>query len=208
VTILLVVGIVLIAFGGVVLLLFPDRPGGRVAWQGFEVSSVGAGLPLIVVGLAAVAFVATRGSNVGGPTPAVASRGDNSSVASGCLRQVFRGIPAARIARIEDGANDKVVARPDQGLSEPVGLRLTESGKTIGAIVANYVPANNIFKITAAVDAHCAELSDLKDLYRPSQNPRSPIGWDMLSLQLAGHAYDFELGSSPSIEVTFNRARR
>lgn len=54
--ILLVVGVGVVALGALVLLLFPDRPGGKIAWQGVEVSSIGAGLPLIVVGLAAIAI--------------------------------------------------------------------------------------------------------------------------------------------------------
>lgn len=36
------------------LLRFPDRPGGRIVWRGMEVSSAGAGLPLIVLGVAVV----------------------------------------------------------------------------------------------------------------------------------------------------------
>src|SRR2546428_11642501 len=66
VTGLLAVGIAVVAFGAVVLLKFPQRPGGRIAWHGFEVSSVGAGLPLIVVGIAAVAVAAVRGDGGAG----------------------------------------------------------------------------------------------------------------------------------------------
>lgn len=45
-------GLVVAGFGGLVLLRFPDRPGGQVRLLGIEVSSVGAGLPLIVFGVA------------------------------------------------------------------------------------------------------------------------------------------------------------
>lgn len=45
-----IVGITLVGLGSLVLLKFPDRPGGKVAWRGFEVNSVDAGLPLMRVG--------------------------------------------------------------------------------------------------------------------------------------------------------------
>ena len=79
-TILLVVGVGVVLLGALVLLLFPDRPGGRIAWQGAEVSSIGAGLPLIVVGIAAIAIsggvmgataVSPSRATVGVETPAV-----------------------------------------------------------------------------------------------------------------------------------------
>ena len=55
-TILVIVGVAIVVLGAFILLLFPDRPGGKIGWQGAEVSSIGAGLPLIVVGIAAIAI--------------------------------------------------------------------------------------------------------------------------------------------------------
>ena len=69
-TILAIVGVAIVVLGAFILLLFPDRPGGKIGWQGAEVSSIGAGLPLIVVGIAAIAIggngVIGRGDD-GGP---------------------------------------------------------------------------------------------------------------------------------------------
>src|SRR6266849_5182605 len=60
-TVAIAVVIVVIVFGMVVLLLFPDRPGGRISLGRLgEVSSVGAGVPLIVVGLAALVFLVVK----------------------------------------------------------------------------------------------------------------------------------------------------
>src|SRR5206468_4767386 len=47
------IGLALVAFGALILLRFPDRPGGRLRLAGMEVSSVGAGLPLVALGVAA-----------------------------------------------------------------------------------------------------------------------------------------------------------
>ncbi len=67
-TALLISGIALAGFGVLVLLKFPDRPGGTIRLHRMEVSSAGAGLPLIVLGIAAMVFSAVGiGTADGGP---------------------------------------------------------------------------------------------------------------------------------------------
>lgn len=44
VLLLAAVGVVLVGLGALILLRFPDRPGGSVRFLGMEVSSIGAGL--------------------------------------------------------------------------------------------------------------------------------------------------------------------
>jgi hypothetical protein len=71
VPVLLIAGIALVVFGAFVLLKFPDRPGGEIAWHGITVKSVGGGLPLVVLGVAAIAIASFRGPGTptgsGGP---------------------------------------------------------------------------------------------------------------------------------------------
>lgn len=55
----LLVGIGLVVVGVVVLIRFPDRPGGLVRFRGLEVGSKGAGLPLVVVGVVLAVVAAT-----------------------------------------------------------------------------------------------------------------------------------------------------
>jgi hypothetical protein len=57
---LVVLGVVLIAFGAVVLLRYADRPGGTIKWMGAEVTSKGAGLPLIALGVMMIGFAVVR----------------------------------------------------------------------------------------------------------------------------------------------------
>jgi hypothetical protein len=69
VTVLLGVGLAVVIFGAVILLFIPNRPGGTITLPGkVEVSSKGAGLPLIVVGIATVAYSATPNDDPG-PSP-------------------------------------------------------------------------------------------------------------------------------------------
>jgi hypothetical protein len=55
-TVLVILGITLVIFGGIVLLLLPNRPGGELSFRGVSVKSPTAGLPLIVLGLVAVSL--------------------------------------------------------------------------------------------------------------------------------------------------------
>ncbi|MGH8906108.1 MAG: PASTA domain-containing protein [Egibacteraceae bacterium] len=67
-TALLIVGVALGVFGALVLLKFPDRPGGTIRVHRMEVSSTGAGLPLIALGIAVMVLSASgAGTSSGGP---------------------------------------------------------------------------------------------------------------------------------------------
>jgi hypothetical protein len=67
---LVTIGVLLIVFGGLVLLRFPDRPGGQIEFHGAKINSAGAGLPLIVLGLTAVVLAALSGGTQPQPTAA------------------------------------------------------------------------------------------------------------------------------------------
>ena len=71
---ILALGVGLIVLGGVVLMLFPDRPGGVVRLLGLEVTSVGAGLPLIALGVILVAVAAVLREREGDPVRSAGCR--------------------------------------------------------------------------------------------------------------------------------------
>jgi hypothetical protein len=65
---LFIVGLGVLALGFVVLLVFPNRPGGAIQLPGgTSVNSAGAGLPVIVLGVFVMLFSATHGAVSGGP---------------------------------------------------------------------------------------------------------------------------------------------
>jgi hypothetical protein len=209
VTILLVLGVVLVVFGGLVLLLFPDRPGGKLGWQGFEVSSVGAGLPVIVIGVVAVGFAALHGNGLdlgsGRPKAASASSGTDAGGGSRCLATVFQGIPPGRTRPVPVGAKALSVLTVGQPTRAPVALRLTDpGGKTIGGVVFSYNEADQVFRLTRIVDAACKPVTNLRDSDDPSQNPHLLHQWHTLRMQLGRKFYSLVLGSQPPIQATFN----
>lgn len=108
--VLVVVGVALVLFGALVLLRFPDRPGGRLVWHGVEVSSVGAGLPLIVLGVAAIAIAV---SSLGPPDgDRIRPREDPESAARALLAAWQRGDRKAAGTVADRGAVEKLFSAP------------------------------------------------------------------------------------------------
>jgi hypothetical protein len=197
--ILLVVGVGVVALGALVLLLFPDRPGGKIAWRGVEVSSIGAGLPLIVVGLAAIAIWSggvIRGD--GGDS------GDQTIAALRCPDDLAKSVSAQRIATVESGVNAQIVAGPTVSKTEPFGLRLTDGGETVGAMTVRLFPASGMFKVQSFVDANC-QVGHVQSLAEPGQGALSEIpNWADVRIVLLGRSYRFNLGGGDEIRVNFS----
>jgi hypothetical protein len=159
VTILLVVGVGVVVFGALVLLLIPDRPGGKIAWQGVEVSSIGAGLPLIVVGITAIAIA--RGGVVGGEDDGAGTGGNGRNRDSGSqanpVLECSEGpvdVPETRIVDVPQGANAVIVAGPADSKTEPFALRFIDDNETVGALTARLLPSQ-VFQVQSFVDADC-----------------------------------------------------
>jgi hypothetical protein len=213
VPVLLIAGIALVVFGAFVLLRFPDRPGGAIKWQGMEVSSVGGGLPLIVLGVAAIAIASVRGPGTPtGPTgPGEPVRKDpgaaepSTAASTECLDRYFMGILKDRVATLEEGAQDVDVIRPDQPKEGTVGIRLDALGSPIGALRFQFFPGSgDVFKIETVVDAQCRETQEFSNVSRASDK-RTLQNYDTLRIQLGGRLYELRFGGGAEIRLNFIR---
>jgi len=161
VTILLVVGVGVVVLGALILLLFPDRPGGKIGWQGAEVSSIGAGLPLIVVGIAAIAIGgggAIRDDSAGGIFGGNGGGGDSADQTTSAdqTSAVLEcpDLPRARVIDVPQGANALIIAGPAESKTEPFTLRFRDNNQTVGALTARLL-SSDVFEIQSFVDADC-----------------------------------------------------
>jgi hypothetical protein len=159
VTILLVVGVAVVGLGAFILLLFPDRPGGKIAWQGVEVSSIGAGLPLIVVGIAAIAIAGGgaigEDDGTGGERAVVAENGENGDSGDQTGSDLAcPDLPQARVVEVPQGANALIVAGAAESKTEPFVLHLIDDNQTVGALAARLLQTQ-LFEIQSFVDADC-----------------------------------------------------
>ncbi len=216
---LLVLGIALVAFGALVLLKYSDRPGGTIKWLGIEVSSKGAGLPLIALGVGCIAFAATRfplaATGPGSITPSdsglrlvatSANRVENSDTS--CVAALLDGVPRDRVDTVEVGTRALEVIGPHQKLDAPFVLVLTEDGKRIGTLRLRMVLTGNassdFFKVEATVDAGCATVREIRNQSR-GEDPRVLVNWDTFRQTLGGHQYDLRIGGEQGVSVSFAR---
>ncbi|MGH3052968.1 MAG: hypothetical protein ACRDM8_08425 [Gaiellaceae bacterium] len=204
-TILLIVGVGVVVLGALVLLLFPDRPGGKIAWQGFEVSSIGAGLPLIVVGIAAIAISgggvlggADSGGAVIGGDGGNRDSGDQTNPVLECP-----DLPRTRVVDVPQGANALIIAGPAESKTEPFTLRFIDNNQTVGVLTAKLLPSE-IFQIQSFVDADCqtSQIESIEpggealDVIPNNTNVRIP--------DLMGRSYILNLGyGGTEINVNF-----
>jgi hypothetical protein len=158
VTVLLAVGVAVVALGALVLLLFPHRPGGRIAWQGMEVSSIGAGLPLIVLGVAVITIASSGLVGGDGGTTATHEDSTKGSVGRPASESVcpdtLEGVPAERVSDVPQGAHNLTAVGPTESKTEPFGLRFIVSDHVVGVLAARLLPEAQL-QVKRFVDADC-----------------------------------------------------
>jgi hypothetical protein len=214
--VLIVVGVALIVFGAYVLLRHSDRPGGTLKWFGFELSSAGAGLPLVALGLGCILFAAVGRS--GGSRDGAAERAADAPVAAAgtqsapnalaadsgaCFAELFAALPADRVGSVEAGVRDFDLVGSHQPLEEPFGIRFTDGGTVVGAARMRWYP-NGFFRIEALVDPACRPAEGLRNLSRGG-DPRAPQNWDTVRMRLGDAEYTLRIGAETSIRLTFLR---
>jgi hypothetical protein len=214
VPVLLIAGVGLVVFGAFVLLRFPDRPGGTIRWHGVEVSSVGGGLPLIVLGVVAIATATLRGpgetAGTGGTAGATGPATNTAAPSTpepptdaACFDRYFANIPKDRLVALEEGAQDIDVVGPSQSKQGTVGIRLDALGRPIGALRFQFFPGSgDVFKIETVVDSQCRETEEFSNVSRPSDR-RTLQNWDTVRVQLGGRFYELRFGGGATIRLNF-----
>lgn len=210
-TIAAIVGIGLLLFGATVLVVLPRRPGAKIAWHGFEISSTGAGLPLIFLGLIAVLSTTTTVPVAiqlpGGAVPLQIGGGSAEGKArplTACFAQALDAIPGDRVRQLEVGGRDAEVVGPQQSKQESFALQLADGGRPVGLVVFRFFSANELFKVEHVIDQECRPASH-QNASRGG-DPDALENWDSLRIELAGHVYELRPGFSDGrIEASFSR---
>ncbi|MEO5815986.1 MAG: hypothetical protein ABIT20_11975 [Gemmatimonadaceae bacterium] len=212
---LMVLGIALVAFGALVLMKYSDRPGGTIKWLGLEVTSKGAGLPLIALGVGSIVFavarfplaspnagpdVTTRPDTVTNPSKALTRTGSHTS----CYDEFLSKVPGDRVDSVEVGMTGVEIIGSHEKLDGPFALLLTENGQRIGALRIRLYGAGTaaqLYKIEQAIDG-CAEVTAMRNTSRGG-NPRELQNWDTLREKLGPHEYDVRIGGEGNINVGY-----
>ena len=212
------VGVALVVFGAFVLWKVPDRPGGMLRWRGIEVNSVGAGLPIMVLGVVAIAAPLLLAEeerptpSTVGPiqttipaAPGASTTGPSGAPAvTGCFADYFAGIAGDRTAIVEVGAKLVVIGR-DQVKDLPAGLLVVENGRQIGGLRYRLAPASELFTIENVVDATCADVQDFYNATRRGADKHTLRNFEHVFVRWGGLTYDIGFASTATISVDVGR---
>jgi len=207
--VLLVLGVALLVFGGVVLLRHSDKPGGTIKMLGVELTSAGAGLPLIALGVLCVVLGVQRAPD-GWPRRTAGGTRETTSAAAdtslGCVTSIFTNVAPERIASIETGMRDVEVLGSNQPLDTPFGLVLTENGRRIAALRLRLYRAPNasadLYRVESAVDAACRPIAQIRNQSRGG-DPTALINFDTARLRVDAHDYDLRIGGEGNVVVGY-----
>jgi hypothetical protein len=215
-------------FGGIVLLRYSDRPGASLKWLGVELSSTGAGLPLVALGVGCILFAVLRSpaprasDSPPEASPKTTAEGFRSAAntpvrpigkpagAGDCVGAFVASVPADRVVKVEVGMRDLEVIRSDQPMETPFALILTDNAQPIGAIRLRLYKGGDssadLYKIEAIVDVACAPVEQFRNATRGG-NPRELGNWDTVRMRLGGRSYELRIGGEGNITVgRFSRA--
>lgn len=109
-------------------------------------------------------------NNSSNPIP-FASAPPPSGGGADCLPQSFTDIEPSRQISIEVGASNQDYSILSQDLSKkdfigPIGIRLTQNAKMIGALSFLFFNDSHIFKITSFVDSNCQAVANYSNVER------------------------------------------
>jgi hypothetical protein len=215
--VLAAVGVALVALGALVLLRFPDRPGGKLRMMGLEVSSIGAGLPLVALGVLAVVIAGGQQRGGGRSSTSASSGGGGGSAARpppsntpACIVDFFDARPTAarhRRRTLPAEAQDVDVLGAAEPKAEEFGLVLTDQRKVVGAAKMTYDVDATQYRFDQLVDGRCHRAAWLApDI--PGVNPSTVNNHTTLRLTLGGAQYVLELkADETAVEVELHRFR-
>jgi hypothetical protein len=193
--ILVIVGAALVGFGALVLLKFPDRPGGKIAWHGFEVNSVGAGLPLIALGVVAIAIAGPMQFSQPLPGSPPAASGTESGSAA---------VTGGRTVTLEDGTRDRDIVPIDEPKDQPIRITFTQNSRPIGALTLLPFPADGLFKVQDVVDSRSQPVGEYSNSTRGG--PKNVLqNWDDFHVRFEERLYRLGVAGFDTVRVTFEQ---
>lgn len=113
--------------------------------------------------------------------------------AQGCLEAYLSTVPSGRVRVLEEGSRDVVLIGRDQNKGEAIGVKFTDSGKSVGALVFRFFSDGTIFKVVSIVDGSCNKVEKSAVEGRPGEK-WTLQNWDTLQVPFGGRRYDLRLG--------------
>ncbi|HYE16212.1 MAG TPA: toll/interleukin-1 receptor domain-containing protein [Pyrinomonadaceae bacterium] len=116
-----------------------------------------------------------------------------------CVREQFPGTPREREAKVPLGAKDYVALEPGRPKDGTLVIRLTDSGRDLGAVALGHVPGDPArkaepgFKVEKVLGPDCQQVTDYDNEGVPGRKLYM-ANWDTLRLPLGGKTYRLRVG--------------
>lgn len=225
VVLLVVLGVGLVALGALVLLLFPDRPGGVIRFHSVEFSSKGAGLPLVALGAALTVTAAVLVPGAGGDADTGSSDqvGGQPQVAgldvtpqTDCTKSFFAQDPAVdptRVRSVELDADSRRVLGVGEKQDAEFGMVFSDTlssptPRVLGAMKLSRRSGVG-FYVTGMVDDQTCQPAGLALASQPGVPAPAALGnYIWVTFGLGGTRYVLLLNSSNAnteVLVTLNK---
>jgi hypothetical protein len=212
------IGAALVAFGALVLVRFPDRPGGSLRLSDMEVSSVGAGLPLVALGVLAVAFAVLHQPGSSGDSGGGSDGGSGGGSGAppppenvpACLAAFFAAdptVPRERQRTLIEGLEDVKVLGSDEPKREEFALVLVDSESVVGAVKTAYDASGQQFRFDAMVDRECGPVEWTAPSV-PGASPKKVTNHNTMRLKVGIVEYLLELKAEGFVEMELHRFQR
>lgn len=109
------------------------------------------------------------------------------------MEKFFSNVPNGRVRILEKGSRGVVLIGRDQNKEEAIGVKFTDSGQPIGALVFRFFSDGKIFKVVSIVDDSCNKVEESAVEGKPDEK-WTLRNWGTLQVPFRGRRYDFQLG--------------
>jgi hypothetical protein len=134
---------------GLLLYLTPERSQGQ--------KEEGSASPVPAVSTQSIPIVQPTSVQSVGALPTLSGGVASPVLGEGekCFEDIFSGISADRIKRIEIGGGEDELLNSRQSKDDPAGIIITDLGQPVLALTFIFFEDNTLFKIVSVVDAAC-----------------------------------------------------
>lgn len=177
--------------------------GGGLKAFGIEIPALASGRRQAALGaFGALLLLATVVAGGGLPwSTAPSTAADDTSAttstadANSCLAEVFNGLPAGRVRRVESGVSAFEVLPASESKDSPVAIIIEDGRRPVGAVEFAFFASTDIFKISRVVDAGCQPVETFRNSSRGGDK-RVLENWDTVEINLGTVTYALRLGYS------------
>lgn len=128
-------------------------------------------------------------------------------IAENCFTPFFDVVQPERWSPVEVGTSQFDIIEPPQPIQGLIGIKFTDFGQPIGAIIILPNPDNQNFRVVMVVNTSCQPVEDYKIFSRGG--PKDTLeNFDTLEMRIGSDTYHLRLGMGADIEINFEKISR